>query len=539
MQPVRVRKASWLVIAWLAASWVSTHYSAFAEPIAIPTAVTNASVNAQGNISGDSNFPGVTSFAAANFIDAGQNGSIRTEARASTIGFFNHIKYLPGEGLAYPIGLAEVSGSAESIAADLWPSGGANGHAYLTFWAQLLGPAGTSANVEFDIGGFGEHTLPLSGGANELYVRHIGQVYDQNLGFKFQMFDKTFYNTLDLFSIHKGPFSIDVGDILRFVVQAYGSVTVYYPSLHRFTVIADPVITISADNLNVLDYSFEFSSNLPSTAVEMEFTDFSETSQITLNGSSESVETADGWVLRLASAVSTPQIGSAFSNATLNASSFSTLILFRITDPGGPIFDCNTEAGADGLVFVVQSVRPDISGIGGGIGYSGIDKSVGVEFDTWCNSSMNDPSSNHVGINTNGSVAHDPLSQDTASVTPNFDDGNIWSAWIDYNGTTLEVRVSQNSTRPSAALVSRILDIPGILGQTNAFVGFTSETGTDWGNHDIIYWKYRDQYDPISCIVDFDSDGDVDGEDLAEYAKNEVRVKLKRFAEEFGGDGCQ
>jgi hypothetical protein len=215
------------------------------------------------------------------------------------------------------------------------------------------------------------------------------------------------------------------------------------------------------------------------------------------------------------------------------------LILFRITDPGGPIFDCNTEAGADGLVFVVQSVRPDISGIGGGIGYSGIDKSVGVEFDTWCNSSMNDPSSNHVGINTNGSVAHDPLSQDTASVTPNFDDGNIWSAWIDYNGTTLEVRVSQNSTRPSAALVSRILDIPGILGQTNAFVGFTSETGTDWGNHDIIYWKYRDQYDPISCIVDFDSDGDVDGEDLAEYAKNEVRVKLKRFAEEFGGDGCQ
>lgn len=232
-------------------------------------------------------------------------------------------------------------------------------------------------------------------------------------------------------------------------------------------------------------------------AVVVTFNDFSDTSGLTLNGSATTTVTGDGTVLRLTPAL-TGRSGSAFSTTTVNAADFSTFFRFRITDPGGTIFDCNTESGADGLVFVAQSVSSSIGGAGQGIGYAGIGNSVGVEFDTWCNAANNDPSSNHLGIDTNGSVNHGPGSPNTINVSPNFDDGNIWFAWVDYDGTTLEVRANQTGARPAAALLSRVLDVPTLLGQNDAFVGFTSGTGADFGNHDILSWEYRDTFNPFS-----------------------------------------
>ncbi len=54
-------------------------------------------------------------------------------------------------------------------------------------------------------------------------------------------------------------------------------------------------------------------------------------------------------------------------------------------------------------MFVVQSVD---SSLGGAVKYwyEGIEKSVGVEFDTWCNAVNNDPSSNHIAIDTLGAL---------------------------------------------------------------------------------------------------------------------------------------
>ena len=231
------------------------------------------------------------------------------------------------------------------------------------------------------------------------------------------------------------------------------------------------------------------------------FNDFSSTEGLTFNGSSTTTTTGDGEILRLTPSLRS-QSGSVFSSAMVNASDFSTFFEFRITDPGGPIFDGNPENGADGLVFVVQSVSSDMGGAGEGIGYAGISNSVGVEFDTWHNSWNNDPDSNHVGIDINGSVNHGSGSPNTVSVTPNFDDGNLWYSWIDYNGSDLEVRVNQTGIRPDDPLLSQSLDIAMILGEPDAYVGFTSGTGADWGNHDIISWEYRDGYDPVGVNPD-------------------------------------
>ena len=228
-------------------------------------------------------------------------------------------------------------------------------------------------------------------------------------------------------------------------------------------------------------------------ATVVSFPDFSSTAGLTLNGSAATV----GNVLRLTPATFS-QSGSAFSTTAINATSFSTFFSFRITGAGGFCCDATGHVGADGLAFVVQSVSSSVGGGGGGIGYSGIGNSAAVEFDTWHNaeSSVQDPDSNHVGVDVNGSV----MSLATQGVAPDFDDGNIWYAWVDYDGSALEIRTNQSGLRPTLPLLSYSLNIPGLLAGTTAYVGFTSGTGADYGNHDILSWEYRDSFEPIGEV---------------------------------------
>jgi len=223
------------------------------------------------------------------------------------------------------------------------------------------------------------------------------------------------------------------------------------------------------------------------------FCDFSNTSALSLNGTATTTTTSDGVVLRLTPALRERQTGTAFSQELVDVANFSTSFKFRITDSGG------WGGGADGLVFVVQAVSADIVGGGGeGIGYTGISNSVGIEFDTYYNSFRNDPNDNHIGIRINGAHTHDVGS--TVEITPSFKDGNLWFAWINYDGNSLEVRVNQSGIRPEEPTMTQLIDISDILGGvTKAFVGFTSGTWEGSGNHDIISWE---------CEPDIDSDGD-------------------------------
>ena len=80
-----------------------------------------------------------------------------------------------------------------------------------------------------------------------------------------------------------------------------------------------------------------------------------------------------------------------------------------------------------------------------------------------------------------------------------MNNGDIWFAWVDYNGVTdaLEVRLSQSDNRPASALVSRTVDLETVLGVPNAFAGFTSGTGAAGGFHDILRWTFVDNFDPV------------------------------------------
>ena len=152
-------------------------------------------------------------------------------------------------------------------------------------------------------------------------------------------------------------------------------------------------------------------------------------------------------------------------------------------------------------MFVVQTVSNNVGGSGGGIGYQGIASSVGVEFDTYDNGvGAGDGSGNHAGIDLNGSV--NSVAQ--IPVAPRFNDGNVWTVWVDYDGNNnlLEVRANETGLRPSVALLSYSVDLATVLGTPNAFVGFTSGTGSGYANHDILNWNFESDYNPIGSVPD-------------------------------------
>ena len=238
----------------------------------------------------------------------------------------------------------------------------------------------------------------------------------------------------------------------------------------------------------------------PALGQALVFSNFSTTTGLTLTSSSTKTTTADGSVLRLVSTASN-DTGAAFSNAQFNVTNgFSTSFDFRLSNRTGS--SDGTAVGADGFVFVIQNVGVSALGASGeGMGFLNIGTaSFGVEFDTFQNANRGDPSSNHLGIDTGGSVN----SLVTANVTPDFDSdgtGTKWTGWIDYNAanSSLEVRVSNTGSRPATANLTYSISpatLQSTLGSTSAFIGFTAATGGATENQDIVAWTFTNQYVP-------------------------------------------
>ena len=245
----------------------------------------------------------------------------------------------------------------------------------------------------------------------------------------------------------------------------------------------------------------------PVAHAEVIYNGFSDTSSLQLNASAAAVTTSDGDVLRVTPAIGN-RAGSFFSLDKVSTAEFSSIFSFRITNSGGPVFDFNNEPGADGLVFVVQNIANTVGTAGQGIGYANIGTSIGVEFDTWGNAGNNDPSQSHIGIDVNGSVNHAAAGQGPTAIIgnsnvpntdlpgPELDDGDRWWSWVIYDGTTLDVYLKLDESivepaLPASPMLSFPIDLNTTLGGSDeAYAGFTSGTGSDWANHDILYWRY-------------------------------------------------
>ena len=67
---------------------------------------------------------------------------------------------------------------------------------------------------------------------------------------------------------------------------------------------------------------------------------------------------------------------------------------------------CKDADGADGIVFMLQPLNTSIGAGGQGIGFFGVNPSVGIVLDTWQNIDLNDPAYDHISIQINGNSKH-------------------------------------------------------------------------------------------------------------------------------------
>ncbi|MBK8018356.1 MAG: PEP-CTERM sorting domain-containing protein [Betaproteobacteria bacterium] len=239
-------------------------------------------------------------------------------------------------------------------------------------------------------------------------------------------------------------------------------------------------------------------------ALDVSYADFADVSGLKLNDRANTVGNAvtddqGRKVLRLTDNYG--QKGSAFMTSAFSLAddmSFSTYFQFRMTQGDG--FYEGSEypvKGADGIVFVVNAQNDWTGGGGEGMGYKGYWAGLGVEFDTFNNGTHVDSDGNHVGIDLDGSVNSVARQQ----VTPLFNNGQVWSAWVDYDGVTdmLEVRVAQGGAalRPDAATLSYEVDLYEKVYQQDVYFGFTAATGSLRNHQDILRWEVETIAAPV------------------------------------------
>lgn len=245
-----------------------------------------------------------------------------------------------------------------------------------------------------------------------------------------------------------------------------------------------------------------FSTNFSNNAVNLN-----------LNGSAQFIDAGNRRVLGLTNVQG--QAGSAFVSDPIpvqDDTSFNTKFTFRILNTRrGP--DASGRS-ADGLTFLLQSQGPNaIGGGGGGLGQQGIRPSLGIELDTFQNPVFNDINGNHAAVNLNGevmSVIQEPIARPLATEETR-------TAWVDYNGDTnlLEVRVAETNNRPNAPVLTYNTDLSSVLGN-EAFVGFTSGTGSGSGRHRLRSWEFESTPDRVVSPTEPPGNGEEPGEDPGE-----------------------
>lgn len=191
--------------------------------------------------------------------------------------------------------------------------------------------------------------------------------------------------------------------------------------------------------------------------------------------------------------------GSVFTTTQQDVRSFVTRFQFEFTPGSSPM--------ADGLCFVLQRAGATaVGGTGGNLGYQGILTSVAVKFDIY------DNTGSYTGIYTNGAAPMTP--QTTLNPNLNFHNGNIFQADMTYDGTDLDVTITDmgaaGTTPGATASQTYPIDIPTVIGGTTAFAGFTAGTGGLTAIQEIVTWTYTNPPPaPVALIASDDQQNQV------------------------------
>ena len=196
---------------------------------------------------------------------------------------------------------------------------------------------------------------------------------------------------------------------------------------------------------------------------------------LTLNGSAA----LNGSLLQLTN-TGKDEAGSAFFSTLVSVTNFTNAFTFQ-----------DTSAKADGLCFVIEASGPTaLGGDGGSLGYAGATgalstNSLCVDFDLYNNTTYAEIS--NTGLFTDGASPANGAGSAAGSLS--FQSGDVMSVQMSYNGTTLSWTITDATTGASFS-TSAAVNIPGLVGGGEAYVGFTGGTGGLTAIQDIISWTY-------------------------------------------------
>jgi len=163
----------------------------------------------------------------------------------------------------------------------------------------------------------------------------------------------------------------------------------------------------------------------------------------------------------------------------LNIQSFTTDFTFQITPAAAN--------ASDGMTFAIQNQGLDAhGGIGGALGWQGINQSVAVKFDTFNNSGEG---VNSTGFYTSGAAPTTPA-QDLTPSGVDLHSGHLMHAHLIYDGTTLALTLTDTVTNATFS-TSQAINIAGAVGANTAYVGFTGGTGGTVSTQDVLSWTYQ------------------------------------------------
>lgn len=150
----------------------------------------------------------------------------------------------------------------------------------------------------------------------------------------------------------------------------------------------------------------------------------------------------------------------------------STISLSNPFDFKARIFLGASDAGADGMTFVLRQSGTSTGTGGGLLGYGGILNSVAVEIDTWNNGTGGDIASDHLGMNSNGVVTHNLVAP---VAIPNIENG-LWHDFrVTWNPITFQMQVFLDGASMFTYTGDLVTSIFG--GIPDVRFGFTAATG--------------------------------------------------------------
>jgi hypothetical protein len=282
-------------------------------------------------------------------------------------------------------------------------------------------------------------------------------------------------------TLYTGPITISSTSTLTAIAAGAG----YLPSLAASAIFQQnaqppaPVPSVAEGTYTssqVFGFGLGFSSSLGGST---------QNPQIILNGSSRLDDTrlqlTDGGYL---------EAGSAYYAVPVDIRSFVTDFSFQISN-----------AGADGFTFVIQANGPNaLGGPGSALGYgddgatSGIPNSVAIKFDVFDNAGEGNDST---GLFLNGSRPLTP-SLDLRSAGIDLSSGDTMQVHLSYDGAVLSMTITDGVTYTSYSTTFSV-DIPGTVGSSTAYVGFTGATGGETASQKIMNWVFN-KPDPSSSV---------------------------------------